>query len=103
MQLFYKFKNYLNKLIEVKENSECSISDPLGLKLLTRLRLNFSHLNNINSGITSEALSTLCALAVLGLKHRITASCGAKILLLSGQISSIEFLQLMFNSEIWMI
>ena len=41
----YKFKNYLTKLIKVKENSACSISDPFGLKLLTRLRLNFSHLN----------------------------------------------------------
>ena len=41
----YKFKNYLTKFIKVKENSTFSISDPLGLKLLTRLRLNFSHLN----------------------------------------------------------
>ena len=41
----YKFKNYLTKFIKVKENSIFSISDPLGLKLLTRLRLNFSHLN----------------------------------------------------------
>ena len=45
MQIFYEFKNYLNKFIKVKENSACSISDPLGLKLLTRLCLNFSHLN----------------------------------------------------------
>ena len=41
----YKFKNYLTKFIKVKENSSFSISDPLGLKLLTRLRLNFSRLN----------------------------------------------------------
>ena len=33
----YKFKNYLTKFIKVKENSTFSISDPLGLKLLTRL------------------------------------------------------------------
>ena len=37
-------KNYLTKFIKVKENSTFSISDPLGLKLLTRLRLNFSYL-----------------------------------------------------------
>ena len=32
-------------LIKKKENSIFSICDPLGVKLLTRLRLNFSHLN----------------------------------------------------------
>ena len=41
----YKFKHYLTKFIKVKENSTFSTSDPLGLKLLIRLRLNFSHLN----------------------------------------------------------
>ena len=41
----YKFKNYLTKFIKVKENSTFSISNPLGLKLLTHLRLNFRHLN----------------------------------------------------------
>ena len=38
----YKFKHYLTKFIKVKENSTFSTSDPLGLKLLIRLRLNFS-------------------------------------------------------------
>ena len=41
----YKIKNCLTKFIKVKENSTFSISDPLGLKLLTRFRLNFGHLN----------------------------------------------------------
>ena len=41
----YKFKNYLTKFIKVKENCMFSISDPLCLKLLTCLRLNFIHLN----------------------------------------------------------
>ena len=41
----YKFKNYLTKFIRIKWNSTFSMSDPLGLKLLTRLRLNLSHLN----------------------------------------------------------
>ena len=45
-----KFKNYLTKFIKVKEieNSKFSITDPLGLKLLTRPRLNFSHLDEHN-------------------------------------------------------
>ena len=41
----YKFKNYLTKFIKVKENSIFSISDPLGLKLLNCLQIDFSHLN----------------------------------------------------------
>ena len=41
----YKFKNHLTKFIKVKENSKFSISDTLGLKFLTHLRLKFSHLN----------------------------------------------------------
>ena len=52
--------------MKVKENSTFSISDPLHLKLLTYLRLDFSHLN-INSDITSETMSTLCVLGVLDL------------------------------------
>ena len=34
---------------------------------------------NINSGITSEPLSTVCVLVVLKLKQLITTSCVAKI------------------------
>ena len=41
----FKIKKYLIKFIKVKENTTFSISDPLGLKLLTRRWLNFSHLN----------------------------------------------------------
>ena len=41
----YKFKNYLTNFIKLKENFTFSISDPVVLKLLTRLRLNFNHLN----------------------------------------------------------
>ena len=52
----------------------------------------------VNSGITSETLSTLCVLEVLELKELITTA--AKILLLSDRVSSIEFLKLMLSSEI---
>ena len=98
----YKFKTYLTKFINVKENYTFSISDPFGLKLLTHPRLNFSHLIiNINLGIASETLLTLCVLAVIELKQQITTtSCVAKILLLSDRVSSTEFLKLMMNSEI---
>ena len=43
----YNFKNYLTKFINAKEreNSPLFIFDPFGLKLLTRFRLHFSHLN----------------------------------------------------------
>ena len=58
---------------------------------------------NINSGITSETLSTLGVFAVLELKKLNTTSCVAKILHLSDRVSSTEFLKLMLNLEIWMI
>ena len=40
-----KFKSLILGFIKVKENSIFGIHDPVGIKLLTRLRLNFSHLN----------------------------------------------------------
>ena len=49
-------------LIKKKENSIFSICDPLGVKLLTRLRLNFSHLNEhkFRHGF-NDTLNPLCA------------------------------------------
>ena len=40
-----KFKETIISFIRSKENSVFAIHDTKGLKLLTRLRLNFSHLN----------------------------------------------------------
>ena len=40
-----KFKNTLKKVIRTKENSVFAVSDIYDIKLLTHLRLNFSHLN----------------------------------------------------------
>ena len=49
-------------LIKKKENSIFSICDPLGVKLLTRLRLNFSHLNeHIFRHGSNDTLNPLCA------------------------------------------
>ena len=63
-----KFKKRLTKFIKVIKNSSFSISDPLGLKLLTLLWLNFSHLNEHNFRYnfrdTVNSMS-LCVLAVL--------------------------------------
>ena len=40
-----KFKKTLIKVIRTKENPVFRVSEFYGIKLLTRLRLNFSHLN----------------------------------------------------------
>ena len=45
-EILKQFKNAEKK--KNKENPIFSIYDPLGVKLLIRLRLQFSHLNNIN-------------------------------------------------------
>ena len=42
---FLKIREIVLSFIRPKENSVCAIHDTKGLKLLTRLRLNFSHLN----------------------------------------------------------
>ena len=45
IELIKKFKKTLIKIIRAKENTVFGDSDIYGVKLLTRLRLNFSHLN----------------------------------------------------------
>lgn len=45
MQILSIFKNHSAKFKNVKENSTFSIPDPLGLELLTHLRLKFNYLN----------------------------------------------------------
>ena len=45
IELIKKFKKTLIKIIRTKENSVFGVSDIYGIKLLTRFRLNFSHLN----------------------------------------------------------
>ena len=67
----YKFKNYLTKFVKVKENFTFSKSDPFGLKLLTRFRLNFSHLNKYKFRHNVRYCQP-CVLAVLELKQLIT-------------------------------
>ena len=74
------FKKTLIKIIRTKENSVIGVSDICGIKLLTRFRLNFSHLNehksrhNFNSTINPIIP---CATAVLLLKQLFITSCVA--------------------------
>ena len=96
----YKFKNYLNEFIKVKENSTFSISDPLGLNLLIRLLLNFSQPNEDKfrhnyRGTVNPMYS--CGARIETTDHYLLR---CQILLLSDRVSSTESLKLMFNSEI---
>ena len=90
---FARLENEIGK----RKLYDCLNMKMISMSLIHRLIMNIM---NINSGITSETLSTLCVLAVLELKQLITTSCVAKMLLLSDRVSSIEFLKLMLNSEI---
>ena len=56
------FKNLLNAKKKKKENPIFSIYDPLGVKLLTRLKLQFSHLNEhkFRHGF-GETINAMCA------------------------------------------
>ena len=56
-----KFKNTLMKDIKSNERSLFSIHDPQGVKLLSRLRLNFSHLNKHKfRNNLQECVSAMC-------------------------------------------
>ena len=66
----YEFKNYLIKFMKVKENSAFSISDLLGLKLLTSLGLNFSHINEHKFMHNFRNTGTPMCYAVMDLKQR---------------------------------
>ena len=50
------FKNSLLKFIRPSPKSLFNVSDSLGIKLLTRLRLGLSHFENINSIVTFRKL-----------------------------------------------
>ena len=45
-----QFKSMLKHLFPLKQKSFFSIHDPIGVKLLTRLRIQFSHLNEHKFG-----------------------------------------------------
>ena len=64
-------KNLLTFInINPNENSIYNIYDPLGIKLLHRLRLGFSHLREHNSGIILQTPRTHYAHVIQKLKAR---------------------------------
>ena len=71
--------NIFKKSIVSKKNKKKNwlfcIYDPLGVKLLTRLRLQFSHIMNINLDMVLVTLSSLCVHTKLKLKLQNIFSC----------------------------
>ena len=45
MDFYKEFKSKISSFIKIKSNSIFSVHDVYGVKLLSRLKLNFSHLN----------------------------------------------------------
>ena len=88
-------------ITEKKENSLFSIHNPVGVKLLTRLRLQLSHLNEhkFRHGFLKIQL-VLCVHALRKSKVTNTSSCVAIFILLKDQNSSIilKKLILLFSS-----
>ena len=62
------FKKVLLAFCKTEENSLFNVHNPIGVKYLNRLRLNFSHLNEHKSfTIISRIQSTHCAVVILKL------------------------------------
>ena len=70
-----QFKKTILDFIRPKENSIYALHDISDLKLLTRLRLNFSPLTSINSDTILRITITQCAVVVLSQNLQITISC----------------------------
>ena len=82
-----KFKETIISFIRRKENSVFAIHDTNGLKLLTRLRLNFSHLNENKFRHDFKDPMIQCVNAVLKQKQHFTFSCVAGCILILEQNS----------------
>ena len=86
--------------MKVEENSTFSVTDPLGLKLLTRLRSNFSHLNERKfRHDIRDTVNPMCSCGA-GIETTDHYLLRSQNFLLSDRVSSIEFLKSMLNSEI---
>ena len=71
-----KFKKSLLAFIRPNMSPVYKINDPLGLKLLTRLRVNFSHLKEHKFRHNFlDTINSLCSYVVLKLSLQITISC----------------------------
>ena len=54
----------LLNFIGLSASKVCNINDTIGIKLITRLGLGFSHFENTNSSIISKTLNLLCSCSV---------------------------------------
>ena len=68
-----------------------NICNPNGLKLLTRLRLGLSHLNEDRFNHNFEGCITLCALVIWRLSHYFTSSCTVIAMTLSDLMSDCKW------------
>ena len=74
---YKEFKTKISPFIKIKSNSVFSVHNVYLLKLISRLRLNFSHLNEhtVRHGLTMEL--KLCAIVNQPQKKHYTFSCNA--------------------------
>ena len=70
-----KFKSSVLSFIRSRENSIFAIHDINVVKLLNRLTLNYTYLNNINFGITLLVSYILSARVVYNQREHFTTSC----------------------------
>ena len=96
------FKKHLLKKILPDPHPVYNICKPIGLKLLTRLRLGLSHLNEQNLIITLRTVLTLCALVVWRLKQPLIFSCIAITIILSDLHCLTSFVKLMSTFQIFL-
>ena len=97
----YELKNYLTKLIKVKESSTFSISDPLDLKLLTRFNLFHLNEHKFRHNFRDNVTFMCCCSGGAKTKDHYLLRCQNFAFLRSNFLNRI--LKLMLNSEIWMI
>ena len=84
------FKKYLNDFKRPAGNSVFAIRDKFGIKLLTKIRVNFSDLRDhrFNHNLT---VKPLFALVVLKMKHLFISFYAVRISQLSGQYLSAKY------------
>ena len=88
------FRKALLDFIRPTANSTFGTNDASGSKLLTRLRVGFSHLRNINLNIIFKIYWTHCAHVPLKQKTPVTFSCTAKFFLINEMSFLMTLIQL---------
>ena len=88
------FRKALLDFIRPTANSTFGTNDASGSKLLTRLRVGFSHLRNINLNIICKIHWTHCAHVPLKQKTPVTFSCTAKFFLINEMSFLMTLIQL---------